>query len=498
MRIAAPVPPAAGEGRDERPRSRSAKRSLSRNRDVPVQMSRPISRGRTPAGIRRTRRWINDHFVFAHAHLWSSSGVSEEELADRLDHMLLKVEHRGAFSELFEEGNEAVRDAFRRGHGVLSSGRRGRVGGGSGGGGSGGSASGGSGGGSSSKKQGSGAISGQRSARAVLAAMYQRIEKRRRPLLLKAARRAMASADPAARSFVLDMELVLQAFYDGSLVVCEAVSSDGTRAERASECSCAACGAPEEYMGAPFALGSEAAAALNVAMRVRHAQPTATAKSTAVPSAGEGPQLEAALELNFADGYYRALVHALAEFYGMHPESLQSGNADERVLLVWPTSPGRCSRQQDPLPSLRRLFGTALPAASSAVAAAPVGGAGAAFVPPPASAGPRASSSRDRPPLVPLFLIHARSISAEEPMRAGAPLSGARVAPSQDADPVTAIASAAAAAALAHLRATAAAAASGCSPAGVSHNSGHGKAGTSRMPAAAPARNQAVTVSPVP
>ena len=85
---------------------------------------RPPSRGRTPASRRKTARFVNDHFIHAFGVVWASAGLSEEQVAARLDHLYLSVPHRSAWEPLLDGDRDTLR-AFRRGEigGSVAAGR---------------------------------------------------------------------------------------------------------------------------------------------------------------------------------------------------------------------------------------------------------------------------------------------------------------------------------------------------------------------------------------
>ena len=91
---------------------------------------RPVSRGRTPAGKRKSLRFINDNLIAARS-LWAHAGLLEDEVAERIAHMYISVEHHSVFETLLtDEQHRDVLVAFRRGelgapvHAVASQKRR--------------------------------------------------------------------------------------------------------------------------------------------------------------------------------------------------------------------------------------------------------------------------------------------------------------------------------------------------------------------------------------
>jgi hypothetical protein len=265
--------------------------------------------------------------------------------------------------------------------------------------------------------------------------MYARVERRLRPQLLKEVRRQARAAAAApigsepVRGFVLDMEMVLLAFMDGDHASFKLQQRRGEGAAEAAEATPAGgdAGGEDEAaaaaacMGAPFQLGHEAAGALNAPMRVL---------SLAQRAGGGVPTLE----LRLADGFYRVLATGLAQFYGLAAADFRDSAApDHRGLHVWLRTPGPAAEAQ----ALRQRI--------------------AADSPAPQSAGAAAGQAADeaRVPLVPLFTLHARAITADE--GGAVPGGGSGAGPAGEAaapDPAAAIAAAAAAAAMAHLRAT--------------------------------------------
>lgn len=76
---------------------------------------RPVSRGRTPAGKRKSLRFINDNLIAARS-LWAHAGLLEDEVAERIAHMYISVEHHSVFETLLtDQQHRDVLVAFRRG-----------------------------------------------------------------------------------------------------------------------------------------------------------------------------------------------------------------------------------------------------------------------------------------------------------------------------------------------------------------------------------------------
>lgn len=326
---------------------------------------RPPSRGRTPAGKRKSLRFINDNLIPARS-IWGRDGVTEDAIAERLEHMYIKLDHHSVFETLLTD--DAHRDllvAFRRGE-QLSVPR-------------------------------AAPPAPRRAPRAteVLSHLFGRVDRRTRALLLRHVR--IEGGGGAA--FVASCELLLQALMDG---------------------------------GPAAGLAEFAAAAEHVFLRA--------------PAWEEAPL---GVTLALADGYHRVLVAGLAQFYGLRSVQWEeeeeagdgAGGSARCVRVTLPPEPesDACAPRDEAegrygaaaVAAVRRALGTAVDA-QQAPAGAGTPSDVAAVPPPPDAEGAAEPEDVARrlaaevagtrpPPLVPLFVVYARSIDRHGPVRLAAP-----------------------------------------------------------------------------
>lgn len=340
--------------------------------------------------------------TFWHANFFG--GLSEEEIADRLDHMLIRPqEHIGsAFSALFEDGNRDVLDAFRRGY--HSSG----VG---------------------SHTPAAGQLDpASLSVQQLLSHMYKRIDKGIRPALLREARRAhrLAVDGSGIIPLVADLEGVLLRLLDGSLAGVMAGWAPTADDE----------GSLPVF---PWEVGDETAAAFALpSVACRMSVPAPPNRSNSNDGDGFGATEVDGIQLAVIDGYARLLLHGLASFYGIRvetasdktpmaaPSALPAGDEPTyRIMrLCVPPSRSRQARvERAAVETARRHLAEAWAAQQQQhtqqhrqhVGEDTFGDESMRLSTPSAAAAPStpAEAAPGIEPLVPLFAVHVRTITDE-------------------------------------------------------------------------------------
>lgn len=441
----AALPPALAAAMAHRVEAVAAARARSRSASRPratltagITRPRSMSRGRAPPGRRRTMRWLNDHMVHVYSIMYATAagsgrrggggaaggsvasahggGVrgpfSEEELAERLEHVYLTVEHHPLLDDL------AVHDGLYRAF------RKGTVGAESI---------------ASVRAAAARAARASLSVRAQLAAMYVRVDRRMRPHLLREARSALLAAldsmsaaagggtegapctcnaehvVPAA--FVADAELVLQHFMDGGGADLPALweevvalsAGDGSEAGSRYSGPCAS-----RPVGFHAVMGMAAAPQVGVDTNTR-GLPVRT------------------LHVVWADGLKRVLVAALAQFYdvaaatwdgavegGAAGGTPAAGSAARHMRLSAPLHPA--TDLDSVLPDGRPHPHAAVAAARTRLAALAAHG-GAGFTLPSAARRSRSRSRRARGEVTvpPAGVSDATSTAAVPPAAAAPP-----------------------------------------------------------------------------
>jgi hypothetical protein len=240
--------------------------------------SRPVSRGR-PAGKRKSLRFLNDNLIPARS-LWGLSAFSPDEVADRLAHIAISVDHHTLFEPLLNDSsNRELLAAFRRGElaapdpGVPHR----------------------------KKKQ---------SARVLLEVMAGRVDRRVRKLLLQHAR------SDAGFAFVQSCERALHFVLQGTVPDADLHASifDATSAEH--------------VLLRPAVWYASAALPCIDAGPVDDESSPDGCRSGGVT-----------LLLAFSDGFHRLLVQGLAVFYGCESKEWEEESTGEtaRCLKVWLT-----------------------------------------------------------------------------------------------------------------------------------------------------------------
>jgi len=295
-----------------------------------AEPARPLSRGRQVAGRRRVQRWVNDNLVPS-LGLLRGGLLSEEELAERLEHLYIRVEHR-SFLEPLASHRELLRE-FRRGHVSLESLRlreaalRHEA------------------------SRGHPAAGGGTSVRHQLEAMYKRIDRRCRPLLLERARTTLARYDAGnvyleSSALLTDLEALFQRLCDGTLpadlprlnakiaaVQATAAAGEGGRTGRAHTAE-----APVKDAETDGTAPATDPAAAPTTAAGQPAQQPAYEFGDDMAHAFSGPIVHAVLDtgrgtaqrsllLPFVDGFTRLLALGLAEFYGLPVRVIDSALA---------------------------------------------------------------------------------------------------------------------------------------------------------------------------
>lgn len=270
--------------------------------------ARPLSRGRAgrgpsaqPSG-RRIKRAIHDHLSLG----LLKGSLTEEELAERLQHLYIQVEHKASFLEpLAKPDNKELLRDFRRGlvgtaAAATPRGRRGFRGG--------------------TGSEGSSSSGGGLSAREILADSYARVDRRFRPLLLDRARETLKalgaknsiySEEEANTPLLTDLEALLQRFGDRKGLIEEDVGALNARIREAAGLTTGA-RRPPPSSSAPHSYGEEL-------LRILKAPLTLSSSSE---------KGKAYLTLRLSSSYSRMLVQGLAAFAGLHATPLEKEEED--------------------------------------------------------------------------------------------------------------------------------------------------------------------------
>jgi hypothetical protein len=245
-------------------------------------------------------RWLSDALIGARS--WGGEGdagggagglAMAEELLERLDlarHVLLEPPRgSAALRDLAAPGNEALADAFRKGRGIAASLAAG-----------------------SSAPSGGGlsaAAARAPTVRALLTALWARVDRTARPLLLREARRgAVAAQDGRSEPSLLeDLEGIALRTLDGRAAVAVAAAEGAAATPSAAEAVSARLQGEDILIELQWPCGPEIRTALAAPPRVARCAPPAAAGRAALPAAD-------ALVLAFADGYARTLLRAIAQF----------------------------------------------------------------------------------------------------------------------------------------------------------------------------------------
>lgn len=221
-------------------------------------------------------RWLNDHLIWQTA--WE--GLGEEQIAERLDHMYLTPSSGPSLADRLSsladlEGDLAVR--FRRGELRGSEGRA---------------------------APGSGSLT----AAGLLAAMYNRVDPRLRPYILKESRRMVvgegqASSGRVGESFILHAEILMMKIVDG-------VVGKEVQDYISGECT-SALTTPVPGLEPPSPLPWTASC-----------PDWAYACTGPLQTTGGEGQAQGAVLAPIMSSYLRMVVHGVASFYGVRAESV--------------------------------------------------------------------------------------------------------------------------------------------------------------------------------
>ena len=355
--LAPPLLPAAAVrlAADSRSRSASASAAQAAAQAADASSPRPLPRARSRRAL---KRYLQDHFVAAPwaAAFWA--GLSDEELAFRLEHMTVAPPGggpRAGIRELFAPGRGDVLDEFRRGAFGCDA-----------------SAIGSDGGGGASATTAA-LEAGRLTAAAFLQRLWARVPVPLRPLLLRECRRAhrLAAAEPRAdaarlltlsRSLVAEGERLCLALLDGSLL-------QRLRAGAAAAAAGAADFAPDSELGA--ALERPLALCMLPAPAPYASAASASAAAEAEPATAEG------VLLVFADGGGGcvSLLRGICAFYGLRCVEGSGDGAASLVCLRIALMPARSRGtrlERAATALLRRQLATAAAEASAAAAASAV------------------------------------------------------------------------------------------------------------------------------
>jgi len=307
LREPPPAPPASARLRSVSGERRSRSRSEAGAEALAAAASpvpRPLSRGRSRRSL---RRFINEQFISAPwaVRLWS--GLSDEELAHRLRHVLVAppgsvfARPNAGLHALVAPGNEAVRDEFRRG-GFVSDARALLPGG---------------------HAANAGAPA---TATAMLQRMWLRVPQHARPQLLRECRRAQrvaaAAAGAAAPTFLDGAEALCAAAVAGQLLprLRAAAPAGGAGSAAENDAYDADDGAADSFASL---FGEEFAAALARPMRVG----TVEVELAGAAGAADAVASVECVEVCVFDGSCASLLSAAAAFYGLRAQVRRTGAA---------------------------------------------------------------------------------------------------------------------------------------------------------------------------
>lgn len=291
-------------------RTSNTRRSNSRGEQILSNAVnvKPLGRRSASAGIRKIRRWLNDHLVFARTlYTYEYDPQNhEQEFLERLEHMLIKIpQYSSPLMRLTEEGGEILR-YFRHGGTVLptSSLLSSTT--------------------SETVTSGSSSASSSREAeltvQSLLSKMYRRINISIRPNLLREARRAsqllISSSNIAYRPLITEAEILMLRLLDKSIITALEIT------DQTSTATTVPLDSSVELWKTLLDLGEEFHGALASPIRlcVIDIKTTNVSVASASSTAEEKVQIKG-IELPLIDGYARMLIRGIASFYGIRVDS---------------------------------------------------------------------------------------------------------------------------------------------------------------------------------